>query len=32
MKNYQNPFKTFKKHEWAIWLGSLVLLLGVFCQ
>lgn len=25
MKNYQNPFKTFKKHEWAIWLGSLVL-------
>ena len=25
MKNYQNPFKTFKKHELAIWLGSLVL-------
>ena len=24
MKNYQNPFKTFKKREWAIWIGSLI--------
>ena len=30
MKNYQNPFKTLKKHEWAIWLGSLILVSASF--
>lgn len=30
MKNYQNPFKALKKHEWAIWLGSLALISAAF--
>lgn len=27
---YQNPFKTLKKREWAIWIGSLVLITAAF--
>lgn len=27
---YQNPFKTLKKREWAIWIGSLVLISAAF--
>lgn len=30
MKTIRIRLRHSKKHEWAIWLGSLVLLLGVF--